>query len=196
MFDEPGSTGGGILVPRDIVDHLLIIWSVEYIAHSETKFSRPDKPSDAIIVDAVDLDQPDASTGQEGQLFQRVWWRNSRLIQALRPKAGSKQPMLAWMVVGRATMGNPPFELQSATSDPAAVARAQRWIRANPQFTPSLPRTVEPSMTVQPAVTQPQVREESVLERMARQSTQPVPYGFGPGTVPPPRPPQQEQPPF
>lgn len=191
-FDEPDQTGGGVRInPKDIVGHLLLLWVIDYVAHSPTQFSKPDKPSDVIIVDAVDLDQVDADTGIPGLVARKCWWRQAQLIQALRPKIGSQSPMLVRMTKGGATMGrSAPFQLASMTADQQCVARGTNWINANPGFTPSVkpdfsapsePRVEEPmpdghwanpNTPLPPPrpVTQPEL---SVLERMARMSQQP-----------------------
>lgn len=196
-FDEPGPASGVLVRPKDVVGHLLMVWAIDYIPHAQTKYTRPDKPSDVVVVDVVDLDQRDEATGQEGVLARRTWWRNSRLIQALRPRIDTGRPILARMVVGRATMGNPPFELASATNDPQAVARAQDWLRRNQGFIPSEkwtgtmegPPGSEPVPHSGPST---EDMRQGTLERMARQAQQPVP---GTGQHPP-YPPQASEAPF
>jgi hypothetical protein len=85
------------------------------------------------------------------------------------------------MQMGTASKGmNAPYELVSATSDPASVARAQAWLEANPDFEPTgyeLPSTRgfsqyrEPESNPQPEVeSSEQRRVRSDLERMARQA--------------------------
>ena len=196
-FAEPEETGGIRLNPRDIVNHLLLVWVIDYIAHSPTQFSRPDKPSDVIIVDAVDLDQVDEN-GAVGLVARKCWWRQAQLIQALRGKIGGKDPLLVRMAKGGATMGrNAPFVLASMTADPQCVGRAGQWMKLNPGFTPSSPgvqppvpqELADPWASSNPADQSawpqqdrsnlPPPRpvtpaEETVLERMARSS---VPRG-------------------
>jgi hypothetical protein len=204
-FAEPEETGGIRLNPKDIVNHLLLVWVIDYVAHSPTQFSRPDKPSDVIIVDAVDLDQVDEE-GRPGLLARKCWWRQAQLIQSLKPKIGGKDPMLVRMGRGGATMGrNAPFVLNSMTADPQCVARATTWINTNPGFTPSSPGVPAPAPP--PELTDPWAnnnpadeqafgqsgrsglpparpltpQEETVLERMARSS---VPRDQGQGPIP------------
>jgi len=182
-FDEPEEAGGNRCYPKNVVNHLLLVWAVDYVADSPTKFSRPDKPSDVIIVDVVDLDQVDEETGQPGLVARQAWWRQARLIQSLRPKLGSADPMLVRMVKGVSSMGmNAPFELVSQTGDPQCVSRAQSWFGANPGFKPSVAGAADVPQQPQPAShwDTPEheyapAQEETLLERMARQSTQQSP---------------------
>ena len=173
-FSEPQT--GGRLNPRDIVGHLLLVWPVDYLTSVVTKFTKADKPSDAIVVDVVDLDQPDVN-GDEGALFQSVWWLQSRLIQALKNKVGSPDPMLAWMDQGVASPGmNSPFILTSATGDPTCVKRAEAWAARHPDFKsndgPSpRGRDSQPQPQVEGEQT-PQDRQRSHLERMARMAVE------------------------
>jgi hypothetical protein len=195
-FDEPDQVGGTRLNPQDIIDHLLLVWAVDYIEHSPTKFSKPDKPSDVIVVDVVDLDLPDEQ-GYAGFLCRASWWRQARLIGALRGRLSNPRPVLVHMTLGQATVGYPPYELRPANNDPECVARAQAWMAANPDFCKSPPRgRGEPTPVTQPATPAPVVaaapREPSLLERLATQAT------TGATRLPPPPPPPRatEQPPF
>src|SRR6188474_1999325 len=144
-FDEPEPTGGVRLYPQKLLGHLLMVWACEYIAHSPTKYSRPDKPSDVIVVDVVDLDA-EGEDGQPGFLCRRQWWRAAQIIGSLRPRLGATNPILAHMGQGVATMGNPPYVLNSATSNPQAVQRANAWLAAHPDFTPSKPYEPPPEV--------------------------------------------------
>lgn len=185
-FDEPGQVGE-YLKPADILGHLLLVWTVGYIPHSPTQFTRPDKQSDVIVVDCVDLDV------NGGTLVRTCWWRNAKLIGALRSKIGRPDPMLAVMTLGIATKGNPPFELISATRDEESVDRANTWLAANPDFVPSVWESREmPAATA--AATETKVEpvvvrkpNETMLERMARISQE---------NKLPPRAPQTDEPPF
>jgi len=181
----------GRLNPRDILGHLLLVWPTDYIEHAPTKFSRPDKPSDAIVVDVVDLDEVD-DAGVDGVLYSGVWWRPSRLIQKLKTRVGTTNPILATMQQGTSSQGmNAPFILVSATSDPVSVKRAEEWGQRNPDFQATGPQT-RPEM-VESANPNPQVevetsRTESPLERLARMSRE--------GADRLPKPPGTEQIPF
>jgi hypothetical protein len=196
-FDEPEETGGVRLNPRDIVNHLLLVWVIDYIAHSPTQFSRPDKPSDVIVVDVVDLDQVD-ETGVPGLLARNTWWRQAQLIQSLKSKIGKKDPVLVRMSKGGATMGrNAPYILTSMTADPQCVNRANLWLAQNPTFSPSVPlsrSTSTPDTMANPDTShwaQPEApnlppprpvtpAEQSILERMARSSVAGQPGNQGP----------------
>jgi hypothetical protein len=140
-FDEPLEFGNGVrLYPKDIMGHLLLVWAVEYIPHSPSQFTQPGKPSDVVVVDAVDLDQLDPETQQQGLLARSTWWRQAQLIKALKTKVGGLSPLLVEMTKGTAAMGRTaPFVLVSRTQDPYAVQRANLWLKANPDYVPSKP---------------------------------------------------------
>jgi hypothetical protein len=178
-FAEPETAGGPY--PKDLIGHLLMVWPVDYIDDAPSKFSRPGAQSDVIVVDLVDLDTVDDFTKEQGQLSRQAWWRPGRLIGSLKRRLGSKDPVLAWMQMGTASKGmNAPYELVSATSDPASVARAQAWLDAHPDFEPTgfeLPATrgfsqyKEQESNPQPEVEgSEQSRVRSQLEQMARQA--------------------------
>jgi hypothetical protein len=142
-LDEPDETGGARLYPKEIVNHLLLVWAIEYIEYSPTKFTKYDDegkattPCDAVIVDVVDLDQYDEN-GEAGLLARKTWWRQGRLIGMLKPRVGKPNPILVRMQRGGAAQGqSAPFEIVSMSADPASVARANKWYAANPTFTPS-----------------------------------------------------------
>lgn len=136
-FDEPEELASGPrLNPKDINGHLLIVWAIDYVEHSPTKFSRPDKPSDVIIVDVVDLDLPDEN-GYSGLVARKCWWRQARLIQQLKSRIG-QGPLLVRMGRGASSNGmEPPYELFTATQDPEALGRARGWGAAHPDHKPS-----------------------------------------------------------
>jgi len=136
-FAEPEMTGGPY--PRDLVDHLLLVWATDYIDDAPSKFSgRGGTQADVIVVDVVDLDDTDPVTHQPGALARGCWWRPGKLIQALKRQLGSADPVLARMQLGTANPGfNAPYVLVSATSDTNAVARADAWLKANPDFMPT-----------------------------------------------------------
>lgn len=177
---------GDRINPRDIVNHLLIVWVIDYIAHSPTRFTVPGKPSDVIVVDVVDLDQPDEK-GYQGLLARKVWWRQSRLIASLKEKVGSR--MLSRMTQGTGSSGfNAPFELVSMLSDAGCKARAEQWIKAHPEFKPSISGTREMNAelagfeAMAKQATPETVVEKTYLEKLAEQSAR------GAERLPPPPP--------
>lgn len=139
-FDEPEEViSGPRLNPSDIKGHLLIVQVIDYIAHSPTKFSRPDRPSDAIVVDVIDLDLADPETGYQGLVARKCWWRQAKLIQQLKPKVGGS-PIVARMGLGIPSNGmQPPYELTSMSRDPECMARVHAWVAAHPDYRPSSP---------------------------------------------------------
>lgn len=169
MFDDEASSGR--LNPADCLNHLLMVWATGYIDHSPTKYSVAGKNSDVIIVDVVDLDQADAE-GYQGLLVRNTWWRNGRLIGLMKDRIGRPKPVLGWMGLGVATMGKPPYEIQFAVSDPSAVARAQAWMEAHPDFRPSSPAGRTPD-SVRPEPTRPQEQPKSQLQALAEQHLNP-----------------------
>lgn len=210
MFQEPdevGASGGPRLYPQHVLNHLVIIYAIDYIEHSPTRFTKPGDRADVTVVDVIDLDLIDPETNQPGLLATKVWWRGARLNGALKGKVGSGTPLLARVGKGQATQGMPPYVLTSMTQDPQAVARANAWFAANPGFKPSEqpPRWsgeneaqdvgVDASFTPTtsnsggrlniPAGHQESLRQATTLEAMARRAT-----------LPPNAPPQSETPPF
>lgn len=161
-FSEPSNTDGTFLPARNLQNHLLIVWPIQYYPHVQTQYTQAGKPSDAIIVDVVDVSggpcPPDRQTGQSvpaiepGTLGRRCQWMQSQLIRALRPRVG-QGPLLGTIGLGLSKGGNtPPFVFNSLTSDPAAVERAQAWLDANTDFVPSEQEDApEPPMAQQQA---------------------------------------------
>lgn len=199
-FEELDTDSGDRLNPKDCVGHLLIVWAINYIEDSPTKFSVQGKQSDVIVVDVVDLDVPD-EFGYQGKVFRKCWWRQSRLIALLKGRIG-RGPALAWMDKGVATMGFPPFILTEAKHDAEANKRAQAWFQAHPDFTPGSVTIVARPVTPEAKVEEAAPRQESMLERMARQQAEllkqagmrPAPTALPP---PPPAPSAQtDDPPF
>lgn len=136
-LDEPEENSGDRLYPKDILNHLLLVWVVEYIPESPTKFTKPGHACDAIVVDVVDLDLYDED-GQPGLLARKTWWRQSRLIRDLKARVGKPNPILVRMGKANASMGmNAPFAITTMSADPGSVARANNWYAANPDFRPS-----------------------------------------------------------
>lgn len=195
-FEEPDEVGGTRLNPKELVNHLLLVWPVDYIPHSPTKYSRPDKPSDVIVVDVVDLDAPGGPV-----LAPKSWWRQAKLIQALKPKIGRIKPMLCYMAKEPESPGTQAaYILVSASSDPQCVQRGMQWLTDNPWFKPSesFPQAAQAQPPVQQPRPQPVAppREETMLERMARQAQQGV-AALGTHPLPPPAPSTfTDEPPF
>mgnify|MGYP003575154608 CR=1 FL=1 len=182
-WGEPSEGTGDRLNPRDALGHLLIVWVIDYIAYSPTRFTQPGKPSDVIVVDVVDLDVAD-ERGFQGKLYRKVWWRQARLISSLKDRIGIR--MLARMSQGTGTQGfNAPFELVNMLGDPEALHRGDLWMKAHKDFTPTLPGIgATPVQPVKPEI----VEEKTYLERMAEQAGRGADRIGGTGTPPPPPP--------
>lgn len=149
-FGEPGSLE--YINPENLKGKLVIIWPIQYVNPAPpTKFSRPDKVDDAISVDVVTLDLLD----DEGRpkVFRAQLWRQSRLIQAFK-QALTTGPLLGTLGQGQAMKGNPPWVFISLTHDQSAVAKANEWRAANPDFKPSEPREYTILAPEQPQVQQ------------------------------------------
>lgn len=180
QIDEPDQVGGVRLNPKMVLNHLVIVWAINYIPHSPTKYSKPDQPSDVIVVDCVDLDQVDPETGQPGLVARNSWWRQARLIQMLKPKIGNRNPVLLKITQG--TGANAAYVGESQTGDPMAMARCNQWFQRNPGFVPSTPlaprnaleeEVAEVATFHQGAATAPPppaTLPESPLEREAREA--------------------------
>lgn len=146
-----GNTGEGVLVnPQQLINHLLLVWAIEYIEHSPTKHTVPGKPSDVVVVDCVDLDSVDPHTSQPGLVARGCWWRQNRLIMYLKPMVGDPNPVLVKLVkVGQ------PYDFEQMKGDRMAVTRCNNWFQNNPDFKPSTPKNregVEGLDTVQTAI--------------------------------------------
>lgn len=199
--DMPEEFTGVRINPRDCVGHLLLIWVIDYLPHKPTQFSRPDKPSDVIVVDVVDLDVVDPETGQPGLLARHTWWRQAKLIQKLKPKVGTPHPWLAYMAKGGASTGfNAPFVLNGASSEPAAKQRAMEWAARNPGFVPSAKFVEGAEYQPQPEVETytpsraPTILESIVSQRLGDQGQRGADRIGLMGQPPPP--PQGGKPPF
>lgn len=134
-WDEPVESTAEFITPQKLANHLLIVFPIGYVDHIQTRFTRPDKPSDAIAVDVIDLDAV-GDDGAPGKLYRNNNWMQAKLIQSLRPKIGGR--MLAHMRQGMSSNGmNPPWILVSATGDPDAVKRGDAWVSNHPEYRPT-----------------------------------------------------------
>jgi len=203
-FDSIEPTSGIRVKPEELMGHLLLVWAVDYIAHSPTKFSRPDKPSDVIVVDVVDLD-----TVFEGECLvaRRNWWRQAKLIQDLRPRIGRPAPCIAKMGEAPTGMSRNAYVLIDMSADEGCRKRAISWREAHPDFRPSeaFPQAGVPAANFSPTPAANQApaqvaepRPMSLLEKMAAQANTGVErLRNGPTTsTPPPYQQQPDKPPF
>lgn len=135
--DEWGSpqSSGEFVAPAKVEGHLLIVYPTGYVPHISTVHSRPDKLSDAVRVDVVDLDEPDEQ-GELGKVYRNSNWMQAVLIASLRPEIGRK--VLGVMSKGVGKKGfNAPWVLTDMSGDQEARNRAKAWLAAHPNFTPS-----------------------------------------------------------
>jgi hypothetical protein len=127
MFSSPSS--GEVCKPADVNGHLLIIRPTDIRRDVPTAYGT----SDAIVIDLVDLNDADRTTGEIGRIYRSVLWFPVGLVNGLRDKVG--QLVLAWMGQGTAKPGqSAPWTLIPATGDAAATKLAGDWITTHPAF--------------------------------------------------------------
>ena len=133
---------GAKIYPKDIINHTVLVWAIEYIPHSPTAYndgSDPKKPCDVVVVDVVDLDQLDPETQSLGLVGRMCWWRQGKLIQRLKPRIGNRNPLLGRM--GKGLGANGAFELMDLSADERSLARAKAWWQQTGGLVPSTPTT-------------------------------------------------------
>ncbi len=195
-FEDPDESGGERLYPKDCLGHLLMVWATRYIDDSPTKYSRPDKLSDVIVVDVVNLDEADED-GYQGKVYRGCWWRQARLIGSLKNRIG-KPPVIVRMAEGVPTMGKAPFELCSMSQDAECVSRGQAWLAAHPDFRPTpvyVPSAAGMEIHSTAVIQDPQpARQLSMLEQIAKQQAATLKPAKSMSSLPPapPRPPVQD----
>lgn len=119
---------GDILGPADILGHLLVVIPTEFCVNIPTVRGE----SDAIRVDVAVLTQTDAA-GNHGVVYRDALWFNVLLRGSLKKQLG--ETVLARMAQGQGKPGqDPPFILTDATTDAQALAFAEQWLAANPEF--------------------------------------------------------------
>lgn len=202
-WGRPAEIGGEFVKPQQLNGHLVIVYPIGYIPFIPTRFSgQTSKPSDAIAVDVVDLDDKD-DYGNPGKVYRNSNFMQAQLIAALKSQIGSK--VLGVIALGVARNGmNPPWVIIDMSGDATARERAQAWLAANPNFRPSpfSPREPRPAAPPQPAFQQPQMQYPQMYGSAPTppQPQQRQPYGpdtdFGQGPMgyPPAVHPQYQQP--
>ena len=155
LFDDddwgPIAEGSGDYARvQQLENHLIIVFPLGYIDHHPTRFTTPGKKSDVIVCDVIDLDDIDEH-GNSGKIYRTAWWRSAQLIMHLRPMIGRR-------ILGRIGKGiprngmNPPWVINDASADPAALERARGWGQAHSSFVLSTftpPAVVAPSASPQ-----------------------------------------------
>jgi hypothetical protein len=135
MDDEwgrPTEVTGEYARPSDLKGHLLIVYPIGYVDEIQTQYG----PSDAIIVDVVDLDDKD-DQGVAGKVYRRSTFFQNLLIGSLKSQIGSK--VLGVMGQSVAKQGrNPGWIIVDMSGDPTARERASAWKQAHPNFRASL----------------------------------------------------------
>lgn len=135
-WGRPVETTGEFITPAKLQGHLIIVYPLGYVPHIQTKFTRADKPSDAITVDVVDLDDKDEQ-GLAGKVYRRSTFFQNLLIGSLKSQIGTK--VLGVMGQSVAKQGrNPGWIIVDMSGDPTARERASAWKQAHPNFRASL----------------------------------------------------------
>lgn len=175
-WGQPTEVGGEFIKPKDLRNHLLIVFPIGYVPHIQTRFSSPDKKSDAITVDVIDLDEKD-EYGNPGKVYRNSNWMQSQLIVGLRSLIGSKA--LGRIDLGMSRNGmNAPWVFNSAADDPTARERAAEWLRQHPLFQPTVFSLREQTSPQQ----QPVQQQLTVTEYpQSTQTTTAQPYQTQPG---------------
>lgn len=181
-WGRPAEIGGEFVKPQQLSGHLVIVYPIGYIPFIPTRFSgQTSKPSDAIAVDVVDLDDKD-DYGNPGKVYRNSNFMQAQLIAALKSQIGSKVLGVISQGVARNGM-NPPWVIIDMSGDATARERAQAWLAMNSNFRPSpfTPREPRPAAPPQPSFQQPPMQ---------------YPQMYGPAPTPPPPapPPQYQQP--
>ena len=147
----------GFVKAKDLVDHLVIIFPIGYIPHIQTINTVQGKRSDGIACDVVDLDVV-GDDGNIGKLYRNNNFMQAKLIVGLRPRIGGR--VLGHILVeptakpGR----NPAYVFMSATQNPDAVARANAWLQAHPDYKPT--EFIERTQVAAPAPPQQQQQQQ------------------------------------
>jgi hypothetical protein len=140
--------------PSNLANHNLIIWVVEHLKDAPGGIPREDgKPTDAIVVDVVDLDRPDQTNRFWGALAEGMWWRAGTVIGKLRPFIGG-EPILVRLAAGFAPGSKyKTFSFIDVSGDPNIMAKANAWMQWNPQFQPSRPTPSQMQAPLPPPAT-------------------------------------------
>mgnify|MGYP003580050045 CR=1 FL=1 len=150
--------------PKDQIGHLLMVWPVRYETDTYTKYPRRDGlPSDAVYCDVVDLNLADEN-GYAGKLMRQCKWTQGRLIRDTKRNVGAPDPMLV-----RMGMDGDAYIIVDMTSDANAVALAEAWLAAHPEFKPGDSST-EPAPVNRPqsAPPAPQPATNATMDRLRR----------------------------
>jgi len=178
MDDEwgrPTEVTGEYARPSDLKGHLLIVYPIGYVDEIQTQYG----PSDAIIVDVVDLDDKDEQ-GLAGKVYRRSTFFQNLLIGSLKSQIGTK--VLGVMGQSVAKQGrNPGWIIVDMSGDPTARERASAWKQAHPNFRASLfsatdqQRQQQASVPAQPQAQRPAQQAPAQNATLDSMSYHPVP---------------------
>jgi hypothetical protein len=113
-FNAPATASGGDFNLNNANGHLLVVEPIEYRQGIETKFGE----KDAILCTVHDIKAQTTTTD--------VLWFGSVLILSLKNQVGRR--VLGVLGQGANTKGNPPWMLNDASGDAAAVAAATTYL--------------------------------------------------------------------
>jgi hypothetical protein len=117
-FNDPAPSGDSMPL-EGLNGHTVLVKPIAHEAGIVTTFGE----KDAIRINVVDLNTGEHALG--------ALWFAGAIIGSLKTQVG--QYVLARIAQGNAKPGQkPPWLLEAAASDPAAVAAAEAWLAANP----------------------------------------------------------------
>jgi hypothetical protein len=173
MDDEwgrPTEVTGEYARPSDLKGHLLIVYPIGYVDEIQTQYG----PSDAIVVDVVDLDDKDEQ-GLAGKVYRRSTFFQNLLIGSLKSQIGTK--VLGVMGQSVAKQGrNPGWIIVDMSGDPTARERASAWKQTHPNFRASLfsPRDMQQQGSI-PSQSHVQQQAQSHVQQQAQRPAQQAP---------------------
>lgn len=137
MALKSASPSGDKLGLAEVLGHLLVIAPIAYETGIVTQYTKPgDKPSDAIRVDCAVL-TAQKDDGTYGPIYRGVLWFNVVRLSLRKsiPDTINGDVVLARIGQDPAKPGqDPQYILVDAMGDAQAVAFAESWLEANPEF--------------------------------------------------------------
>jgi hypothetical protein len=182
---QPNENNGDSLKPSEIIDHLLIVRIRQRKEGIVTQYTPEGGPG--VIVDVVDLDAVDTTTGQIGpQAYSDVLWMNGAIVDNLTPNVGKTIAIRLVWATGKS--GRNYVSIEAA--DEAGKAKAGAHLTANPDpwsqladIAPTTTPTVSvpaqnPALaaTAQPTIAIPENLSPEQLEQLKAMGVQ-VPVG-------------------
>lgn len=146
---QPNENNGDSLKPSEIIDHLLIVRIRQRKEGIVTQYTPEGGPG--VIVDVVDLDAVDTTTGQIGpHAYGDVLWMNGAIVDNLTPNVGKTIAIRLVWATGKS--GRNYVSIEAA--DDAGKAKAGAYLTANPDPWSQL-ADIGPAAPAAPAVSVP-----------------------------------------